>query len=68
MILKELKFFLPEITLILSSIYILLYGIFFKDNENLKKNIFYITIIAFLLALYFCLNIKPNDNIFFNKK
>ncbi len=67
MILKELKFFLPEITLILSSIYILLYGIFFKDNENLKKNIFYITIIAFLLALYFCLNIKPNDNIFFNK-
>ena len=67
MILKELKFFLPEIILILSSIYILLYGIFFKDNENLKKNIFYLTITAFLLALYFCLNIKPIDNIIFNK-
>ena len=67
MILKDLKFFLPEIILILSSIYILLYGIFFKDNENLKKNIFYLTITAFLLALYFCLNIKPIDNIIFNK-
>ena len=64
---SDIKSFLPEIILILGSIIILIYGIFYSNKENLNKKILYITVISLILSLYFCiLNIGQEDFLFNN--
>ena len=47
----DIKLFSPEIALIIGAIFILLYGIFFKNNEDSNKNILYISFQLFLDTL-----------------
>ena len=64
---SDIKLFFPEIILILGSIIILIYGIFYSNKENLNKKILYITVISLILSLYFCiLNIGQEDFLFNN--
>ena len=51
--LEDIRNFFPEITLIIGSILILLFGIFYKNKDNLNKKVFYITILSLFLCLYF---------------
>ena len=48
----DIKLFSPEITLIIGSVLILLYGIFFNKDEDLNKRVLYITLISLILSLY----------------
>ena len=48
--LTDIKLFSPEIALIIGSIFILLYGIFFKDNADSNKNILYISLTSLLIS------------------
>ena len=50
--LTDIKLFSPEIALIIGSIFILLYGIFFKDNtDSNKRDMFNRTFEKMLLGL-----------------
>ena len=48
----DIKLFSPEITLIIGSVLILLYGIFFNKDEDPNKRVLYITLISLILSLY----------------
>ena len=50
--LTDLKLFSPEIFLIFGAIFILLFGIFYKKNEEVNKKILFITIGSLLLSIY----------------
>ena len=49
---NDVKLFSSEIILILGSIVILLYGIFFKNDKEPSKKILYITLITLILSFY----------------
>jgi len=50
--LNDIKLFSPEIALILGSIFILLYGIFFKNDKDSYKNILYISLTSLVISFY----------------
>ena len=63
--LTDIKLFSPEIALIIGSIFILLYGIFFKDNADSNKNILYITLTSLLISFYCSIYlVDPNTTLF----
>ena len=62
---NDIKLFLPEITLVIGSILILLCGIFFNDKTKTNKKVFYISLITLFLSFYFCIFvIEPKTTLF----
>ncbi len=64
--LYDLKLFLPETLLIISSIIILIYGIFFNKKNETFENVFYITLFFLFFSLYASLKIIDFDKAYFN--
>ncbi len=63
----DIKLFSPEIVLVTGSIFILLYGIFFKDNADSNKNILRISLISLLISFYCSIYlVEPNTTSFNN--
>ena len=62
----DLKLFLPELILIISSIIILIYGIFFTKKEENFENVFYITLLFLFFSIYASLKIIDFDKAYFN--
>ena len=61
----DIKLFSPEITLIIGSIFILLYGIFFKNNKDSNKNILYISLTSLVISFYCSIYlVDPNTTSF----
>ena len=67
MLLNDFKLLSPEIFLAISSIFILMYGIFFKDDTRSNRNIFYITIFTLIFSLYLSLTTYQTDTYVFDK-
>ena len=62
----DIKLFSSEIILILGSIFILLYGIFFKKNNESNKKVLYITILSLMASLYCSLFVVDTGTNSFN--
>ena len=66
MLLNDIKLFSSEIILIICSVFILMYGIFFKDNSQSIKNIFYISVLSLILSFYSIIYFVNPEISFFN--
>ena len=64
--LYDLKLFFPETLLIISSIIILIYGIFSNKKNETFENVFYITLFFLFFSLYASLKIIDFDKAYFN--
>ena len=63
--LNDIKLFSPEIALILGAIFILLYGIFFKNDKDSNKNILYISLTSLVISFYCSIYlVEPNTSSF----
>ena len=62
----DIKLLSSEIVLVLGSIFILMYGIFFKNDDKSIKKIFYITIISIISAFYCTIYIVDSGTNSFN--
>ena len=62
----DIKLFSPEIALIIGAIFILLYGIFFKNNEDSNKNILYISLTSLVIAFYCSIYLVDHNTTSFN--
>ncbi len=64
--LNDIKLFSPEIALILDSIFILLYGIFFKNDKDSYKNILYISLTSLVISFYCSVYLVDLNTTLFN--
>ena len=64
---NDFKILFPEIILLFSSLIILIYGIFCNTEKKSIKNIFYLTIAALFLALYFSITFEQFNIYAFNE-